>query len=197
MQQADQLDKTFWNQRWENKQTGWDIGMASPAITNFMSNYPHKNAAILIPGCGNAHEADWLVQHGFTNITLIDIAPKAVAILKEKYADQPAIEVIEGDFFEHEGQYDLLLEQTFFCAISPALRTNYVAKAASLLKDSGKLIGLLFNVMFEKNGPPFGGEKTEYDALFKKHFTIKKMEECYHSIRPRANTELFIHLIKG
>ncbi|WP_113639469.1 methyltransferase domain-containing protein [Nubsella zeaxanthinifaciens] len=197
MQEANQLDQEFWNKRWENNQTGWDIGMASPAITGYMETYPNKNAAILIPGCGNAHEASWLLQNGFTNITVIDIAPKAVEILKERNANQPEINIILGDFFDHQGQYDLLIEQTFFCAISPSLRPNYVAKAASLLKGGGSIIGLLFSIDFEREGPPFGGQKTAYLSLFEKYFTIKTMEDCYNSIKPRANTELFINLIKG
>lgn len=196
MQQANQLDQSFWNTRWENNQTGWDIGMASPAITTYMAQYADKNAAILIPGCGNAHEAEWLLQNNFTNITLIDIAPKAVVWLNEKYAKNPAIKVILGDFFEHQGQYDLMIEQTFFCAIDPKLRQNYVTQSASLLKEKGQIIGVLFNTKFEKEGPPFGGSSTEYQQLFETNFMIKKMEECYNSIKPRANTEVFINLIK-
>jgi hypothetical protein len=197
MHQASEFDQNFWNDRWKNQQTGWDIGMASPAITSYMETYPNKNAAILIPGCGNAYEAKWLVENGFTNITLIDIAPQAISSLRKRYASEPAINIILGDFFEHQGEYDLLIEQTFFCAISPHLRPSYVAKSASLLKKHGSIIGLLFKLKFEKEGPPFGGEKTDYRSLFEKHFTIRKMEDCYNSIKPRANTELFLNLIKG
>lgn len=196
MQQENQLDQSFWNNRWENQQTGWDIGMASPAITNYMLQYPNKNAAILIPGCGNAHEAEWLLQNGFSNITLIDIAPKAVELLQKRYAKHPEIKVILGDFFDHLGQYDLMIEQTFFCAIDPNLRVQYVTHTSALLKPTGKIIGVLFNTDFEKAGPPFGGNIAEYNALFEAGFTIKKMENCYNSIKPRTNTEVFIHLIK-
>ena len=194
--QANQLDQSFWNSRWENQQIGWDIGTASPAIITFMAQYPDKHAAILIPGCGNAYEADWLLQNGFTNITLIDIAPKAVALLQEKYADKPEIKVILGDFFDHQGRYDLMIEQTFFCAIDPSLRTKYVAQSSALLKPSGKIIGMLFNTNFEKAGPPFGGNTSEYQALFETDFSIKTMENCYNSIKPRANTEVFINFVK-
>ena len=196
MQQQNQLDQSFWNSRWQNQQTGWDIGMASPAIVAYMAQYLNKNAAILIPGCGNAHEANWLLENGFTNITLIDIAPKAVAILKEKYDKTPVINVILGDFFEHTGQYDLIIEQTFFCAIDPKLREKYVAQSSALLKPKGKIIGLLFSIDFERNGPPFGGNTSEYQALFEKHFSIKTIENCYNSIKPRANTEVFINFVK-
>ena len=191
-----QLDQSFWNSRWENQQTGWDIGMASPAIATYMEQYPDKKAAILIPGCGNAHEANWLLENGFTHITLIDIAPKAVALLQQRYAKYPEVKVILGDFFEHTGKYDLIIEQTFFCAIDPSLREKYVAQSSALLKPGGKIIGVLFNTAFEKAGPPFGGNTNEYRALFENHFYIKTLENCHNSIKPRSNTEVFINFVK-
>lgn len=196
MQSDNQLDQSFWNSRWEKQQTGWDIGQASPAIITYMEQYANKDAAILIPGCGNAHEAEWLLQNGFTNINLIDIAPKAVELLKQRYVKHPEVKVMLGDFFEHQGQYDLLIEQTFFCAIDPNLRPNYVAQSSALLKPAGKIIGILFNTTFVKAGPPFGGNAIKYQALFETAFKIKTMENCYNSIKPRANTEVFINFVK-
>ena len=187
-------DKNYWNIRWEKGETGWDIGYAAPAITEYMLTYPHKSAAILIPGCGNAYEAEWLIKQGFTNITLIDIAPKATEHLKEKFLHIPAIKVLCEDFFQHEGKYDVIIEQTFFCAILPGRRKEYVEKAASLLNPKGKIIGLLFDKTFEQAGPPFGGCSLEYKALFGPFFMIHTMESCYNSIGPRRGTELFVRL---
>src|SRR5690606_7001110 len=135
-------------------ETGWDIGYASPAITAYMAQYPDKNASILIPGCGNAHEAEYLVSNGFTDITLIDIAPKAVERLKTKFADVPQVTILCEDLFRRRGSYDLVSEQAFFCAIPPHRRKEYAEEAASLLKDSGKVIGVLFDTCFETQGPP-------------------------------------------
>ena len=45
----------------------------------------NKEAKILIPGCGNTYEAEYLLEQGFTNITVIDIAPTLVENLKKKY----------------------------------------------------------------------------------------------------------------
>ena len=186
---------SFWNERWRKGQTGWDVGHASPSITAYMSQYANKHAAILIPGCGNAYEAAWFVDHGFTNITLLDIAPYAVEQIKKKFAGNKQVEVICGDFFEHDGQYDLMIEQTFFCAIPPERRRDYVAKAASLLRSDGRIIGVLFDRSFEM-GPPFGGSVSEYKSLFSPSFFIKKMEACYNSILPRSGSELFINLVR-
>jgi SAM-dependent methyltransferase len=189
-------DQTYWNTRWEKGETGWDIGYAAPAITAYMSAFTDKNAAILIPGCGNAYEAEWLTKQGFANITLIDIAPKAAEQLKEKFQDISAIKVICEDFFQHEGKYDVIIEQTFFCAIYPHRRKEYVQKAASLLNPNGKIIGVLFDKTFETGGPPFGGSATEYRSLFDSLFALHKMERCYNSIPPRSGSELFIQMEK-
>ena len=79
------LDQNFWNNRWISGQTGWDIGYASPAITDYFSKVEDKNAKILIPGCGNAYEAQALFDMGFTDITILDISDEAVKRLKQKF----------------------------------------------------------------------------------------------------------------
>lgn len=196
-QNEQSLDQHYWDGKWQQQQTGWDIGYASPAIEGYMDQYADKNAAILIPGCGNAHEAEYLVAKGFTNITLIDISPTAVERLTRKLANMPQVKIICGDFFAHIGNYDVMIEQTFFCAIPPAKRTDYAVKAASLLNKDGKIIGLLFDRTFDRQGPPFGGSRKEYREVFLPYFTIKMMETSYNSIPERANTEVFIHFIKN
>lgn len=189
-------DKNFWESKWAKRETGWDIGFSSPAIVEYLLQYPDRKAAILIPGCGNAYEVESLYNLGFKNITVVDISPTAVDILKEKYKDREGVKVICEDFFDHTGIYDLIIEQTFFCAVSPLLRTRYAEKMHSLLNENGRIIGVLFNKVFDKNGPPFGGSVEEYQTLFSQYFNIQKMEECYNSIEPRKGSEVFINLKK-
>ncbi len=196
MNTVEWVDGNYWNQRWQAAETGWDIGHAAPAIIDFMQTITDKDSKILIPGCGNAYEAEALVQAGFTNITLLDISETLVTQLKAKYGESNAIKVIQGDFFGHEAQYDFMIEQTFFCALNPALRQAYAAKAASLLKDNGQITGVLFNRIFEQEGPPYGGTTREYKNYFGTLFEIIKMEDCYNSIPPRKGSEVFINLKK-
>ena len=190
------LGETYWNNQYEANATGWDLGKVSPPIAAYIDKLTNKELRILIPGCGNTYEADYLLQKGFTNITVIDIAPVLVTKLKEKYAGNPHINIILGDFFTHEGAYDLVLEQTFFCAINPPLRKDYVAKMQELLVPGGKLAGVLFDREFEQQGPPFGGCKCQYEPMFKKGFSVKTFEHCYNSFEKRKDTELFINLVK-
>lgn len=184
-------NKNFWDTRWQNQNTGWDLGEVSPAIKNYIDQLEDKEQEILIPGAGNAYEAEYFISQGFTNITVIDIAPTLIKQLKEKHKETKALTLIEGDFFKHEGAYDLIIEQTFFCAIDPSLRDAYVDKMHNLLKPNGKLVGVLFNRDFE-GGPPFGGSKQEYEKRFKNKFAIQKLEECYCSYPARQDAELWM-----
>lgn len=186
------MNAKFWNDKYIHQQTGWDLQSVSPPIENyFKENNIAKSVRILIPGCGNAYEAEFLLSQGFNNITLIDIAETLTAILKEKFKKNPEITIITGDFFQHTATYDYIIEQTFFCAINPIMRQNYVTKMHELLQPNGKLVGVLFASEFENEGPPFGGNITEYKILFQDKFHIKIMEFCYNSVTPRQNNELF------
>jgi hypothetical protein len=60
-----------------------------------------------------------------------------------------------------------------------------------LLRPKGKLAGLLFNFPLTDDGPPFGGSKPEYEALFKAYYNIKKLDNALNSVKPRKNRELF------
>jgi SAM-dependent methyltransferase len=191
------LGELFWNNQYDAKTTGWDLGEVSPPLKAYIDQLANKNLRILIPGCGNTYEAGYLLQQGFTDITVIDIAPTLVAQLKDKFASNPHIKIILGDFFEHIGAYDLILEQTFFCAINPPLRKDYVTKMNELLAPDGKLVGVLFDKEFEQPGPPFGGCKCQYEPMFEKDFTFKTFELCNNSFVKRHGTELFINLQKN
>lgn len=190
------LDQTYWNNQWENSATGWDIGYVSPPIASYFSKIENKNAKIFIPGCGNAYEAEFFLNKGFKDITLIDFAPKAIEILQEKFTEKKEIKIFCENFFNHNGTYDFIIEQTFFCDIPTLLRTDYVKKVHELLHENGKLVGLLFNKNFEQKGPPFGGSIAEYQFLFNKKFKIITLEPCENSIPKRKSSEFFIQFQK-
>lgn len=191
-----ELDQKYWEAKWQSAETGWDLGESSPAIEKYILQYENKHAKILIPGCGNAYEAEFLWNQGYRNITILDIAPKAVEILNNKFKDKDGISVVCADFFEHRLKYDLIIEQTFFCALPTLLRKNYAEKMHGLLNENGRIIGVMFNRDFEQKGPPFGGSIPEYQFIFKKYFHIEKMEECYNSIESRQGSEVFVNLKK-
>lgn len=186
------LDDEYWSERYKEKKTGWDMGTPSTPLKEYIDKLKDTSLKILIPGCGNAYEAEYLVQKGFTDLTLIDISELLVNKLRSKFSDK-TIRIIHEDFFLHNDKYDLILEQTFFCALHPSQRIDYARKMHDLLLPKGKMAGVLFNTEFE-GGPPFGGNKEEYIKLFSPYFSSVKINVCYNSIEPRKGTEVFIIL---
>lgn len=191
-----QLDKNFWNNRYAENQTGWDIGYPSTPLKEFIDTLTDKTIQVLIPGCGNAYEAQYLHEQGFENVCVIDIAPLALESFHKRFPNFPKDHLILGNFFEHQGDYDLILEQTFFCALNPDLRADYAKKMYELLVPDGKLAGVMFNHPLTEKGPPFGGSAEEYAGYFSKYFEIRSMAPCQNSIKPRMGNELWVEMIR-
>lgn len=188
--------EAFWNHKYLSGETGWDIGQVSTPIKEYIDQLSDKNLKILIPGGGNSYEAEYLFENGFNNVFVVDISSIPLKNLAERILSFPKENLLHADFFELEDTFDLILEQTFFCALDPSLREAYTDKMHQLLKPGGKLVGLLFNIPLNDDKPPFGGNKDEYENLFSEKFKIEKMETAYNSIPPRAGNELFFKLRK-
>lgn len=189
--------KQFWQGLWEEGRTRWDLGYAVPVITDYADQLKDKNTKILIPGAGNGYEAEYLHNHEFTNVYVLDIAKKPLDNLQERVRDFPRAHLLNENFFEHKGEYDIILEYLFFITLHPSRRPEHPKKMHSLLKPGGKLVGSLLNDMLEgEEGPPYGGTKEEYIKYFEPYFDIRVYEDAYNSIKPRAGRELFINFVK-
>jgi SAM-dependent methyltransferase len=188
------LDQQFWDDLYLRGETRWDLGEASPPLRAYIDQLEDKHASVLIPGAGNAHEALYLNEKGFTGVTVVDISAVATANLRRRAAGPAGLKVITSDFFGHTGKYDLILEQTFFCALEPQLRERYARHARELLAPGGKLAGVLFNRTFEAGHPPYGGDAGAYRKLFEPYFTFNRWAPCLNSAPERAGSEWFMEL---
>lgn len=184
------LNATYWNDRHEKGETGWDIKMVSPPLKAYFDAPVQPLGRILIPGCGQAYEAEYLLEKGISTLTVLDFAPALAEVLTQRLHGTP-VEVVCDDIFAHRGQYDTIAEQTLFCAIDPSQRMRYVNQIADLLHSGGIWFGVLFDREFDRPGPPFGGSADEYRALMSGRFEILTLEPCVHSIPQRAGTEVF------
>lgn len=187
------MEQSFWEKRYQNNETGWDLGNISTPIKTYIDQLENKELKILIPGCGFGHEAIYIYNQGFKNTYILDFSEIAIETFKKQNPSFPLANIFNADFFKHQNKYDIIIEQTLFCAIDPKNRTKYAEKVKELLKPNGKLIGLLFDCEFI-GGPPFGGSNEEYYTLFSKYFSKISIEKCYNSITPRKDKEVFVKL---
>ncbi|MEN8249914.1 MAG: methyltransferase [Bacteroidota bacterium] len=190
------FDEKYWSEQYKSQLTGWDAGNITTPLKEYIDQLEDKSIRILVPGCGNGHEVRYLYDKGFVDVVVIDISPKPIESLKIYCSEWRSEQFIVGDFFKHKGEYDLILEQTFFSSIVQSERVNYASKTNDLLKDNGKLVGLLFIIDFPGDYPPFGGTRGEYINYFEPLFELDVFEVCYNSIKPRKGNELFINLRK-
>lgn len=192
-----ELNDKYWTDRYKQNETGWDTGGITTPLREYFDQLGDKDLKILIPGAGNAYEAEYLVNNGFKRVYVCDLSPVPLQNLKDRCPKMPGGHLILGDFFKmKENQFDLVVEQTFFCAINPSLRKEYFDKVFQLLMPGGKLAGVLFDDKLNTEHPPFGGNKKEYLTYIPKDFDILHLDPCYNSIKPREGRELFIELQK-
>lgn len=198
MKPAALFDENYWSSRYNTGRTGWDTGSITPPLRNYFDQLgPADARRILIPGAGRAYEAQYLHELGFSQVYVADLAPEALAALQQRVVGFPAGHLLHADFFAlpTEPPYDLLVEQTFFCALDPSLRPAYARQCANLLRPGGKLVGLLFETDFGPvPEPPFGGTREEYRAYFEPYFDFVHFDTAYNSLKPRQGKELFVCL---
>lgn len=188
--------KEFWSSRWEKGETGWDAGAPTTPLSEYINTLEDRQLNILIPGCGSGYEAELLWSHGFKNVWVIDLAEIPLRQFKERNPDFPQEQLICGDFFDLNKKFDLVLEQTFYCAIPPAMRDQYVSKMAEIIVPGGKLTGLLFNFPLTEEGPPFGGSEDEYRQRFAPYFELNILQPALNSIKPRLGRELWFEFVR-
>ncbi|MBK8340522.1 MAG: methyltransferase domain-containing protein [Flavobacteriales bacterium] len=191
------LDRTYWETRYANQETGWDTGAVTTPLKEYFDQLTEKGLRILIPGGGRAYEAEYLHRAGFTNVHVIDLTDAPFNDLLARCPEFPKAHLHVGDFFAHKGQYDLIIEQTFFCALDPAMRERYVEHMHTLLKPGGQLVGLLFNDPLNADRPPFGGDREIYLPLFSRRFPDLRLDPCHNSIAPRAGRELWLRALRA
>lgn len=185
-------DKNYWQNRYANQDTPWDAGAITAPLKLYFDQLKDLNTKILIPGCGNGYEASYLHNKKFTNVFIADIALAPLLKFKSNNPDFPESNILQEDVFKLEESFDLIIEQTFFCALHPSDRNKYARRMANLLSENGKLVGLLFDIPLKETGPPYGGNKLLYEEILAPFFEKISISACYNSILPRAGKELFI-----
>ena len=106
------LDTAFWEAKYTDDLTRWDIGHISTPLKVYFDQLTDKNISILIPGAGNGYEAEYLFKAGFKNVFMLDFASQPLENFSARVPDFPKNNLIKNNFFNHVGSYDLIVEQT-------------------------------------------------------------------------------------
>jgi len=186
----------FWENIYLAGDTGWDLGGPTPVFQKLSETMSPGKICIL--GCGKGYDAIEFSQKGF-EVTAVDFSKTAVYSLKTlALAKNVAVNVIQDNIFslipKYRNSFDYILEQTCFCAINPNRRIEYEKLVYSLLKYSGKLIGLWFPLdkSLEEGGPPYGTKVDEVKSIFSNPWKIEVDKFSKLSIKSRKEREKLI-----
>ncbi|MBC8286072.1 MAG: methyltransferase domain-containing protein [Nitrospinae bacterium] len=181
-----------WQGHYESNDLGWDLGQVAPPFVKLWQEKKLPSGKVLVPGCGRGHEVVFLSENGF-EVTAIDFSKGAVTYLENALKVRSLSgRVLHQDFFglddSHDGIYDLVLEQTFFCAISPRLRQDYVLNVARILRPGGTLVGLFYHTDKE-GGPPYNTTREDIETHFLEKFEIQQLDKTSLSAEQRKDKE--------
>jgi methyl halide transferase len=188
-----------WQRHYDENDMGWDLGQVAPPFVRLWEEGQLPMGKVLIPGCGRGHEVLFLAENGF-EVTGVDYSDGAVTYLRNALKERNLKgQILQQDFFSlnssHDELYDLIIEQTFFCAISPQYRQDYVSNVSRILKPGGILVGLFYHTDKE-GGPPYNTTREDLETHFSEKFKIIKLEKETSSAEQRKNKEWLVILKK-
>ena len=197
--EAQGYSRKDWQRHYDENDLGWDLGQVAPPFVSLLESNIINPGKTLVPGCGRGHEVIFLAEHGF-DVTAVDYSKGAVNHLNSVIQERKlSSQILHLDFFTldstHDGLYDLLIEHTFFCAISPIQRPLYVSTVTRALKKNGMIAGLFYHTE-QEGGPPFNTTRDDIIKHFSDSFEIRELAQAKNSAEQRKDKEWLVILTK-
>jgi SAM-dependent methyltransferase len=193
-----------WDAVYARGEDRWDIGGPSPPLVAVLGRgevAPPGRA--LVPGCGHGHDARLLAARGF-EVVGVDFASRAVREARRgaAAAGVRGVRFERRDLFRlppsYGSAFDLVFEQTCFCAVHPDRRDAYARAVHRALRPGGLLLGLFYDIRAEE-GPPFGTTPAEIRHRFVSSglFSLEKSRVPAESVPARQGREWLAFLRKA
>jgi SAM-dependent methyltransferase len=157
----------WWNEIYQKGDMRWDNGGAHPLLDFLIPALKLTRCRVLVLGCGTGHDAAWWEKRGHI-VTAVDFSHEAIERARSIHGERESMRWIEADVLNlpsgdsrfAPGNFDIIFENTLFCAIPPGERETLVRNWYRLLSRRGRLVGLV-PVMDKLAGPPFGTSEWE------------------------------------
>ena len=147
-----------WEVLWQDgvaRGSRFDTNGSSPALVDLLKQGTLPKGKALVPGCGRGYDAIAFAAFGYDAVGM-DLSETALKEAREVAAERSdevagTLELSLGNFFEHQGQYDVIWDLTFLCAINPAAREAWAEQMKALLSPQGVLLTYIYPIV-EKEG---------------------------------------------
>lgn len=170
--------KQHWETVYENKnpdQVSWTQEKPIISLKLILATGLPKTAKIIDIGGGDSKLVDYLLEEGYTDITVLDISAKAIKKAKKRLGKTATkVQWIISDItsFQPEGTYDIWHDRATFHFLTSTEQIDTYKWTASKFINERLIVGA-----FSKKGPTTcsGLEITQYDEqgltkIFDNHF---------------------------
>ena len=164
----------------------FDASRVEPGFQDLINTGTLPKGTALVPGCGRGYAVAALGSaerkvFGLEVSTTAKAAADAYLSTAKAGDGSAATEhctVVIDDFFTHTGQYDLVYDCTFLCAIPPSRREEWATQMSKLIKPGGEIVSLVFPLGDYEGGPPFAlSTKIVEDLLTPAGFEVVSLTE--------------------
>lgn len=193
-----------WQQVYQTKtsdQLSWHQQQASLSLALIEQLVPDNSASIIDIGAGNSCLVDNLLEKGFSNITLVDIAEAALTQVKQRISpvQLQQVKMFSADLLRTElpqSAFELWHDRAVFHFLTQAWqRQAYIEQLCKSLKPQGKVI----IASFAENGPSQCSglpvcryNETSLAQVFGKHFNLLASQTSTHAT-PWQSEQAFIY----
>ncbi|OGT01005.1 MAG: thiopurine S-methyltransferase [Gallionellales bacterium RIFCSPLOWO2_12_FULL_59_22] len=190
------MEKDFWLERWERKETGFHQDEVNPYLRQYWQELGlAKNSEVFVPLCGKSRDMLWLREQGHT-VLGVELSPVAAQAFFEENGLHPhrtagegfdcceadGIRILCGDFFDI-GRDDLaqtiaVYDRASLVALPPEMRERYARHLASILPPVTQILLVTFDYpQAEMSGPPFAVSVGEVQALYREYAEIRLLAQ--------------------
>ncbi len=197
------MDKAYWQQKWETKDTRWHQPAAHPFLQTYVGRLQlKKNDVILVPLCGKAKDMIWLLEQGYRVIG-VELSPIACEDFFSEWNVSPTktqvgsfthyqhqhLEIYCGDIFDLTAQLLPPIQAMFDCralvALPTAMHQRYVEHLFNVTGQQARLLLLTVESTSAVIGPPFSMDETAVTALFAERGRIQQLARTINPVVPK------------
>ncbi len=195
--------QVFWQERFENNETGWDRGGSSPQLLAWLDSGELQPCRIAVPGCGSGWEVAELARRGF-EVVGIDYTAAAVERTRALVDAQgvPAV-VVQADVLSYlpAQKFDAIYEQTCLCALHPEHWLSYSRQLHQWLKPEASLWVMFMQMLRPAastegviQGPPYHCDINAMRVLFPERDWVWPKPPYAQVAHPNFSHELALRL---
>lgn len=141
-------NQAHWNTVYQTKQpneVSWFAPHLSRSLNTILESVPDRSAAIIDVGAGECTLVDDLLEHGYRDISLLDISEAALQVTRNRLGERGVgVHWYAGDILSTalaEHRFDVWHDRAVFhFLLEPSQRAAYVAQAHRAIKPGGLLI---------------------------------------------------------